>query len=180
MKKPKHSPATAPATPVVTPASTQPTSSSAPPSPTDIEPSMDIDGERLDLGGAGENLDASQQEMATSQKADKPSTSHSASNQDKAEATANDAAKNSQAPSTSIAGGATPSNTQNIYDTDDEDEKLAAKLMEIKAKLNAVNASKAELDALRETRNSITNCFNTLEREKLVSSHTPSSPRVLL
>ena len=57
---------------------------------------------------------------------------------------------------------------------------MAAKLMEIKAKLGAVNASKAELDALLDMRNSITNCFDTLEREKLVSSHTPSSPRVLL
>ena len=141
---------------------------------------MDIDNERLDLGGAGENPDASQREVAASQKADKPNTSHSAGNQDKAEATADDAGKNSQAPSTSIAGGATPSHIQNIYDTDDEDEKLAAKLMEIKAKLGAVNASKAELDALHKTCNNITNCFDTLEREKLVSSHTPSSPQVLL
>ena len=141
---------------------------------------MDIDGEHLDLGGAGDNPNASQQEVAASQKADKSSTSHSAGNQDKAEATANDAAKNSQAPSTSIAGGATPSNAQNIYDTDDEDEKLAAKLMEIKGKLAAVNASKVELDALRDMRGKIIACFDTLEREKLVSSHNPSSPRVLL
>ena len=75
---------------------------------------MDIDSERLDLDGAGENPDASQREVTASQRTDKSSTSHSAGNQDKAEATANDAAKNSQAPSTSIAGGATPSNTQNI------------------------------------------------------------------
>ena len=55
---------------------------------------MDIDGERLDLGGAGENPTTSQQEVAASQKNDKSSTSHSAGKQDKAEATTNDAAKN--------------------------------------------------------------------------------------
>ena len=141
---------------------------------------MDIDGERLDLGRVGKNPDASQQEVAASQKADKRSTSHSAGNQDKAEATADDAAKNSQAPSTSIAGGATPSNAQNIYDTDDEDEKLAAKFMEMKAKLATINASEVELDALRTMRSKITDCFDTLEREKVVSSYNPSSPRVLL
>ena len=148
LKKPKHSPATTPPMPVVIPSGTRPTSSSAPPPPTDIEPSMDIDGEHLDLSGVGENPNASQQEVAAFQKADKSSTSHSAGKQDKAEATANDAAKNSQAPSTSIAGGATPSNAQNIYDTDDEDEKLATKLMQIKGKLAAINASQVELDAL--------------------------------
>ena len=52
--------------------------------------------------------------------------------------------------------------------------------MEIKAKLGAVNASKAKLEALHSMRDHITSCFETLEREKLVSSHAPSSPRVLL
>ena len=141
---------------------------------------MDIGSERLDLGGSGENLDASQREVAASQRTDKSSTSHSVGKQDKAEATADDATKNSQAPSISLAGGATPSNAQNIYDTDDENEKLAAKLMEIKGKITAINASKVELDALRDMRDKITACFDTLEREKLVSSHNPSSPRVLL
>ena len=155
------------------------TSSAAPPPPTDAD-SVDIDSERLNLGGAGDNLDASQREVAAPQGTNKSSTSQSAGNQDKAEATADDAAKNSQAPSTSIAGGATPSNKQNVYDTDDEDEKLAAQLMEIKAKLGAVNASKAELEALHSMRENITSCFETLEREKLVSSHNPSRPRVLL
>ena len=73
---------------------------------------MNIDSEHLDLGGAGENPTASQQEVAASQKTDKPSTSHSAGKQDKAEATANDVAKNTQGPFVSIAGGSTPSNTQ--------------------------------------------------------------------
>ena len=80
LKKPRPSPATAPATPAVTTAGTRPTTSSAPPPPTDIEASMDIDGESLDLGGAGENPNSSQQEVVASQKADKSSTSHSAGN----------------------------------------------------------------------------------------------------
>ena len=78
IKRVRPSPATAPATPAMTTVGTRPTTSSAPPPPTDIEPSMDIDGERLDLGGAGENPNASQQEVAASQKADKSSTSNSA------------------------------------------------------------------------------------------------------
>ena len=57
---------------------------------------------------------------------------------------------------------------------------MAANLMEIKGKLAAINASKVELDALRDMRGKITACFDTLEQEKLVRSHNPSSPRVLL
>ena len=122
MKRPRHSHTTAPVTPAVTAMGTRTTYGSAPLPPTNIEPSIDIDGEHLDLGGAGENPTASQQEVAASQNTNNPSTSHSAGKQDKADATANDAAKNSQGPSVSIAGGSTPLNTQQIYDTDDEDE----------------------------------------------------------
>ena len=132
---------------------------------------MDIDGERLDLGGGGENLTASQQEVPAFHITDKPSTSHSAGEQDKAEAMADDAAKDSQGHPVSISGGSTPSSTFQIYDADDEDEKLAAKLMEIKAKLATINASEVELKALREMRDRITDCFNTLKQEKVVSEY---------
>ena len=52
--------------------------------------------------------------------------------------------------------------------------------MEMKAKIAAINASEVELDALRTMRSKITDCFDTLEREKVVSLYNPSSPQVLL
>lgn len=147
-------------------------STHVPPKITDDDLSMDIDSERLHLGGGGgDDLAASQREDPATQNTQKSSTADSAGKQDKAEVSADDAAKNTQKDSTSIAGGSAPSSATLIVDSDDEDNKLSAKLAEIKARLAATNASEAELNALRTMRDNIVSGFDTLEREKQVCKY---------
>ena len=123
------------------------------------------------LGGGGDELTASQREGFAVPSTQRSSTAGDHANQDKAEASADDAAKNSQQAPTSIAGGSTPSGATLIEDSDDEDNKYNAKLAEIKARLATANASEVELNALRTIRDNITSGFDTLEREKQVCKY---------
>ena len=66
-------------------------------------------------------------------------------------------------------------------DSDDENNKLNAKLAEIKARLATANASEVELNALPTMRDNIMSGFDTLEQEKQVCKYlTMLPPRFVL